>query len=99
MGFLHFTLLILKTFNHSTLRSLNVKNDSKSLWFNKTIKYQNKPTFVEEFCKAGIFDFFQLLKLNYGLCSYDEVASTFDMITNNTSFIKLIELISNILIA
>ena len=50
--------------------------------------------FVEEFCKAGIFDFFQLLKSDSKLYSYDEVASAFDMISNNKSFIKYIKLIS-----
>ena len=52
--------------------------------------------FVEEFCKAGIFDFFQLLKSDSKLYSYDEVASAFDMISNNKSFIKYIKLISAI---
>ena len=49
--------------------------------------------FIEEFCKPGNFDFFQLLKLDCELYSYDEVASTFYMISNNMSFIKYIKLI------
>ena len=52
--------------------------------------------FVEEFCKAGIFDFFQLLKSDFELYSYDEVASAFHMTPNNTSFIEYIKLISAI---
>ena len=52
--------------------------------------------FVEEFCKAGIFDFFLLFKSDYELYLYDEVASAFHMIPNNTNFIKYIKLISAI---
>ena len=52
--------------------------------------------FVEEFCKAGIFDFFQLLKSDFELYSCDEVASAFHTTPNNTSFIEYIKLISAI---
>ena len=52
--------------------------------------------FVEEFGKAGIFDFFQILKSDYEFYSYDEVASAFHMIPNNASFIKYIKLVSAI---
>ena len=51
----------LKNFKQFT----NVENDSKYQWFNKTIKYRNEAMFVEEFCKAGIFDFFQLLNSHW----------------------------------
>ena len=48
--------------------------------------------FVEEFCKARIFDCFQLLKLDNELYLFDkDVASAFDVITNNTSFIEYIK--------
>ena len=40
---------------------------------------------VKEFCKAKIFDFFQLLNSDYELNSYDEVESAFHMIPNNTT--------------
>ena len=52
--------------------------------------------FVEEFCKAGIFDFFQLINSRYELYSYGEVALAFHTIPNNTSFIKYIKLILDI---
>ena len=92
VAFLRFTLTTLKTLKHFN----NIDNDSKYLWFNKAVKYRNQPMFVEEFCKAGIFDFFQLLNSDFELYSYDEVASAFHMIPNNTSFIEYIKLISAI---
>ena len=52
--------------------------------------------FVEEFCKIGIFDFFQQLKLDYELYSYDKEGSAFHMTRNNTSFIKYVKIISAI---
>ena len=53
--------------------------------------------FIEEFCKAGIFNFFQLLKSDYEIYLYDKVTSAFHMIPNNTSFIKYIKFVSAIL--
>ena len=63
VAFLRFTLTTLRTLKHFC----NIDNDSKYLWFNKAVKYRNQPMFVEEFCKAGIFDFFSCLNrtLNY----------------------------------
>ena len=63
VAFLRFTLIILRTLKHFT----NVGNDSKYLWFNKAVKYQNPPMFVEEFCKVGVFDFCSCLirTMNY----------------------------------
>ena len=54
MVYLRFTLTTLRTLKQFT----NVDNDSKYLRFNKAVKYRKQPMFVEEFCKAGIFDFF-----------------------------------------
>ena len=95
VAFLRFTLTTLRTLKHFC----NIDNDSKYLWFNKAVKYRNQPMFVEEFCKTGIFDFFQLLKSDFELYSYDEVASAFHMTPNNTSFIEYIKLISAISMA
>ena len=92
VAFLRFTLTTLRTLKHFN----NIDNDSKYLWFNKAVKYRNQPMLVEEFCKAGIFDFFQLLNSDYELYSYNEVASAFHMIPTNISFIKYIKLISAI---
>ena len=92
VAFLRFTLTTLRTLKHVN----NIDNDSKYLWFNKAVKYRNQPMFVEEFCKAGIFDFFQLLNSDFELYSYDKVASAFHMIPTNTSFIKYIKFISAI---
>ena len=69
VAFLRFTLTTLRTLKRFT----NVDNDSKYLWFNTAVEYRNQLMFVEEFCKAGIFNFFQLLNSNYKLYSYDEV--------------------------
>ena len=52
--------------------------------------------FVEEFCKAGIFNFIQLLNSDHEVYSCNEVASAFHMIPIITSFIKYIKLISAI---
>ena len=93
VAFLRFTLTTLRTLKQFT----NVDNDSKYIWFNKAVKYRNQAMFIEEFCKAGIFDFFQLLDSDYELYSYDEVASAFHVIPCNTNFIKYIKLISAIL--
>ena len=92
VAFLRFTLITLKTLKHF----YNIDDDSKYLWFNKAVKYRNQPMVVEEFCKAGIFYFFQLLNSDFELYSYDEVASAFHMIPNKTSFIEYIKLISAI---
>ena len=92
VAFLRFTLTTLGTLKHFC----NIDNDSKYLWFNKAVKYRNQPMFVEEFCKPGIFYFFQLLKSDFEFYSYDEVASAFHMTPNNTSFIEYIKLISAI---
>ena len=54
VAFLRFTLTILRTLKPFT----DVDNDSKCLWFNIAVKYRNQLMFVEEFCKAGIFNFF-----------------------------------------
>ena len=73
VAFLRFTLTTLKTLKHCK----NIDNDSKYLWFNKAVKYRNQPIFVEEFSKATIFDFFQLLYSDFELYSYDKVHQLF----------------------
>ena len=88
-AFLRFTLTTIRTLKQFT----NVDNDSKYLWLNNALKHRNKPMFVKKFCKAGIFDFFQLLYSDCELYSCNKVASAFHMIPNNTSFIKYIKLI------
>ena len=57
VAFLSFTLTTLRTLKRFT----NVDNDSKYLWFNTAVEYRNQLMFVEEFCKAGIFNFFSYL--------------------------------------
>ena len=34
---------------------------NRFLWFNKLVRYQNKPLLIEELLNAGIFDYDQLL--------------------------------------
>ena len=79
---------ILKTIDHYF--------DKSYLWLNKLVKYQNKPIFIEEFCKFGIYDFLQLITFHGQLKPYDELANEFGMRANNNVFIKYIKLIAAI---
>ena len=94
--------LVFLRFSKSTLKALkcildiseNIIPGKKFLWLNKFVKYRNKPVFYEEFFEAGIYDLYQLKKINNELFSYDEIAIIFGMTPNNQSFIKYIKLIS-----
>ena len=94
--------LISLRFSKSSLKTLKVfleasdeiKTGNKFLWLNKVVKYQNKPILNDEFFNAGIHDFYQLVKTNGDLFSYDEIAINFRMNPNNHSFIKYIKLTS-----
>ena len=66
------------------------------MWLNKSVKYQNKPIFIEEFYKVGIYDFQQLIISHGQLKSYDELVYEFGMRANNNAFIKYIKLIAAI---
>ena len=92
---LRFTNISLLTLRQ-VLFDKNDYSDQKFLWFNRAIKYQNKSMFIEEFYKAGIFDFDQLLKSVDQLYTYDEIATLFNLTPNNKSFITYIKLMSAI---
>ena len=60
--------LALTRFTRNTIRVLKLIVDdvqnplaNRFLWFNKLVRYQNKPLLIEEFLNAGIFDYDQLL--------------------------------------
>ena len=91
---LRFSKSALKTPEVFLDASDEIKTGNKFLWFSKVVKYQNKPTFNDEFFSAGIHDFYQLVKTNGDLFSYDEIAINFRINPNNHSFIKYIKLIS-----
>ena len=91
---LRFSKSALKTLEVFSDASDEIKTGNKLLWLNKGVKYQNKPIFNDEFFNADIYDFYQLVKTNGDLFSYDEIAINFRMNPNNHSFIKYIKLIS-----
>ena len=72
--------------------------DNKLLWLNTGVKYQNKPMLIGEFLKVGIFHFNQLINLEGEIMSDLDLAllSLHGMNPNNYSFIKHVELVSNI---
>ena len=65
--FLRFSKNTLKTLKCILDISENINPGTKFLWFNKFVKYRNKPVFYEEFFEAGIYDLYQLKKqtMNY----------------------------------
>ena len=64
------------------------------LWLNKTAKYQNKPTLVEDFFNFGGFDFARLLDSDGNIKSHHALSIGFRLVPNNYSFIKHVKLIS-----
>ena len=71
-----------------------IKTGTKFLWLNKkSVKYQNKPIFDDEFFKDGLYYFYQLVKPDGDLFSYNEMAIKFKMTPNNHSIIKYVKLI------
>ena len=98
--------LISLRFSKSALKTLKVildvfeeiKTGIKFLWLNKSVKYQNKLIFNDEFFNAGIYDFYHLVVKSDGdLFSYEEMAIKFKITPNNYSFIKYVRLILAIL--
>ena len=63
------------------------------LWLNKCLKYKGRPLYIKEFSDAGIVDAQQIVDINGNFKSYDEIATEYDLIPNNRSFIKCIKLI------
>ena len=69
---------------------------NRFLWFNKLVRYQNKPLLIEILCNAGMFNHHPLLNLENEMYSYDETAAKFELNPNNFSFIKHITLVAAI---
>ena len=84
------SILTLKTI----LKTIDHHFDESYLWLNKSVKYQNKPIFIEEFYNVGIYDFQQLITSHGQLKSHDELDNEFGMRANNNVFIKYIKLIA-----
>ena len=77
---MQFSKSALKTLKAILDASNEFKTGIKFLWLNKSVKYQNKPIVNDEFFKAGIYDFYQSVKLNGDLFSFDRMAIKFKMI-------------------
>ena len=90
---LRFSKSKLKTLKAILDASDEIETGTKFLWLNKSVKYQNKPIFNDECFKAGTCDFYQLVKPDGNLFSYDKMAIKFKMTLNNHSFIKYVKLI------
>ena len=68
------------------------------MWLNKSLKYKGRPLHIKEFSDAGIVDSQQIDDINSNFISYDEIATEYDLISNNRSFIEYIKLISAVAI-
>ena len=64
------------------------------LWLNKSLKYKGRPLYIKEFSDAGIVDAQQIVDINGNFKPYDEIATEYNLIPNNRSFIEYIKLIS-----
>ena len=64
--------------------------------FIKRLNIEINQCLLKNFVKLGFLIFFSSLNSDYELYSYNEVASAFHRIPNNSSFIKYIKLISAI---
>ena len=62
------------------------------LWLNKSLKYKGRPLYIKEFSDAGIVDAQQNVDVNGNFKSCDEIATEYDLIPNNCSFIEYIKL-------
>ena len=72
-----------------------VTNTTKTfLWLNKSLKCKVRSLYIEEFSDAGIVDAPQIVDINGNFKSYDEIATEYDLIPNNRSFIEYIKLLS-----
>ena len=85
---LRFSKSALKTLKAILDASDEIKTGTKFFWLTKSVKYQNKPIINDKFFNAGIYDFYQLVKPNGDLFSYNKMAIKFKMTPNNHSFIK-----------
>ena len=67
------------------------------LWLNKSLKYKGRSLNIKEFSNAGIITAQQIVDIKGNVISYDEIATEYDLIPNNCSFIiEYIKLISAI---
>ena len=56
--------------------------------------FLGRPLYIKEFSDVGIVDAQQIVDINGNFKSYDEIATEYDLIPNNRSFIEYIKLIS-----
>ena len=72
-----------------------VTNTSKILlWLNKFLKSKGRPLYIKELPDPGIEVAQQIVDSNGNFKSYDEIATEYDLIANNRSFIEYIKFIS-----
>ena len=57
---------------------------NKFLWFNKLVRYQNKPFLIKEFFIAGISDYHQLLNSENEMYLYHEMAAKFELMQSRS---------------
>ena len=63
------------------------------LWLNKSLKYKGRPLHRKEFSNSSIVDAQKIVDVNGNFESCDEIATEYDLIRNNRSFIQYIKLI------
>ena len=61
------------------------------------MKYKGIPLYIKEFSNAVFLDAQQIVNINGNLKSYNEIATEYDLIPSNGSFIEYIKLISVVL--
>ena len=61
------------------------------LWLNKSLKYKSRSLYKKEFSDASIVDDQQIVDINGNFKSYDEIATEYNLISNNCSFIEYIK--------
>ena len=72
-----------------------VTNTSETFsWLNNSLKYKGRPLYIKELSDAGIEDAQQIVDINGNFKSYDKIATEYDFIPNNCSFIEYIKPIS-----
>ena len=58
------------------------------------MKYKGRPLYIKEFSDAGIVDAQQIVDINGNFKSFNEIATEYNLIPYNCSFIEYIKLIS-----
>ena len=65
---------------------------NKPLWLNKLVRINKAVLYNEKFVNAGIVDYGHLINLAGEILDYERVTEKFDILPNNSSFIKFTKL-------